>query len=44
MAISGSISVEAIIKVMGNLMDEYRIRQNVCARLDRQIEEFKTDK
>ena len=25
-------------------MDEYGIRQNVCARLDRQIEEFKTDK
>ena len=44
MAISGSISMEAIIKVMGNLMDEYGIRQNVCARLDRQIEEFKTDK
>ena len=27
-----------------NIMDEYGIRQNVCARLDKQIEEFKTDK
>ena len=36
--VSGSISMEAIIKMMGNIMDEYGIRQNVCARLDKQIE------
>ena len=44
MAVSGGISMEAIIKMMGNIMDEYGIRQNVCARLDKHIQEFKTDK
>ena len=29
---------------MGNLMDEYRIRQIVCARLDRNIEELTPNK
>ena len=40
MAAPGRISMEVIIKVMGNLMDEYGIRRNVCDRLDRNIEEL----
>ena len=36
--------MEAMIDVMGNLMDEYAIRENVCARIDRNIEELEPDK
>ena len=44
MSITFNFSMEAMIDMMGDLMDKYGIRQNVCARLDRNIEELEPDK